>query len=111
MESNSHCSRLERCAVAQERPDGARQRVTETGRIDVFSREQRAGFDQYGNETEKWATKQTGLGQLVSFPDKPPSRPEIIFARNIPILHAGGREGTTVIYFVNRGLGGLADRW
>jgi hypothetical protein len=87
------------------------QRVTETGRIDVFSREQRAGFDQYGNETEKWATKQTGLGQLVSFPDKPPSRPEIIFARNIPILHAGGREGTTVIYFVKRGLGGLADRW
>jgi hypothetical protein len=83
------------------------QRVTETGRIDVFSREQRAGFDQYGNETEKWATKQTGLGQLVSFPDKPPSRPEIIFARNIPILHAGGREGTKVIYFVKaRRLGG-----
>ena len=36
------------------------QRVTETGRIDVFSREQRAGFDQYGNETEKWATNRQG---------------------------------------------------
>lgn len=30
------------------------KRVTADGRIDVFSREKRDGFDQYGNETEKF---------------------------------------------------------
>jgi N6-adenosine-specific RNA methylase IME4 len=30
------------------------KRVTEDGRIDVFSREKRDGFDQYGNETGKF---------------------------------------------------------
>lgn len=31
------------------------RRVTDEGRIDVFSREPREGFDQYGNETRKFA--------------------------------------------------------
>lgn len=31
------------------------RRVTGAPRIDVFSRERRNGFDQYGNQTEKFA--------------------------------------------------------
>jgi N6-adenosine-specific RNA methylase IME4 len=30
------------------------RRVTDDGRIDVFSREKRDGFDQYGNEPDKF---------------------------------------------------------
>jgi N6-adenosine-specific RNA methylase IME4 len=30
------------------------KRVTDEGRIDVFSRERREGFEQFGNETEKF---------------------------------------------------------
>jgi N6-adenosine-specific RNA methylase IME4 len=37
------------------------RRVTHEGRIDVFSRESREGFDQFGNETEKFGDA-VGLG-------------------------------------------------
>jgi len=37
------------------------ERVTPLGRIDIFSREKRTGFDQYGNETAKFSVVESEL--------------------------------------------------